>query len=130
MGIDTDDDGSEDGCKDSKTRLGQTNTSRDGREQNEPKESFSGRDTHIMQIKRSLIDKQKGYPTRSIGNGQMEPWLSPFVLIIDGGECFFVQKINNSIKNVDHNYVNKFMITVGLDGKQKKTYSVIYVVLS
>lgn len=39
------------------------------------------------------VDKRKGYPTRSMVDGQMEPWPSPFILMMDRGGCSFVQKV-------------------------------------
>eukprot|EP00555_Chaetoceros_dichaeta_P006879 CAMPEP_0198254216 /NCGR_PEP_ID=MMETSP1447-20131203/4558_1 /TAXON_ID=420782 /ORGANISM="Chaetoceros dichaeta, Strain CCMP1751" /LENGTH=523 /DNA_ID=CAMNT_0043940183 /DNA_START=24 /DNA_END=1595 /DNA_ORIENTATION=- len=42
------------------------------------------------------VDKRKGYPTRSTVDGQMEPWPSPFILMMDRGGCSFVQKVRNA----------------------------------
>jgi len=42
------------------------------------------------------VDKGKGFPKRAIVNGHMEPWPSPFILMMDRGECSFVQKVRNA----------------------------------
>lgn len=43
------------------------------------------------------VDVHKGYPTRPLDeNGAMEPWKSPFILMIDRGTCTFVQKVRNA----------------------------------
>jgi hypothetical protein len=42
------------------------------------------------------VDKRRGYPERSVKDGQMEPWQSPFILLVDRGDCTFVQKVRNA----------------------------------
>ena len=43
------------------------------------------------------VDVHKGYPIRPIGeDGKMEPWRSPFILMVDRGSCTFVQKVRNA----------------------------------
>lgn len=43
------------------------------------------------------VDTRKGYPIRSKDNkGQMEPWPSPYILMVDRGGCSFVQKVRNA----------------------------------
>ena len=46
------------------------------------------------------VDTQKGYPVRAKDeNGQMLPWKSPFILMVDRGGCTFVQKVRNAQKS-------------------------------
>lgn len=45
---------------------------------------------------RSTIDSTKGYPVRTDGDGNKLPWPTPFILMIDRGECTFVQKVRNA----------------------------------
>ena len=40
----------------------------------------------------SKVDTTKGYPERD-GN---QPWQSPFILMVDRGDCTFVQKVRNA----------------------------------
>eukprot|EP00591_Stephanopyxis_turris_P008548 CAMPEP_0195517022 /NCGR_PEP_ID=MMETSP0794_2-20130614/9514_1 /TAXON_ID=515487 /ORGANISM="Stephanopyxis turris, Strain CCMP 815" /LENGTH=536 /DNA_ID=CAMNT_0040645753 /DNA_START=62 /DNA_END=1672 /DNA_ORIENTATION=- len=43
------------------------------------------------------IDVHKGYPEREKDSkGKMEPWPSPFILMVDRGDCTFVQKARNA----------------------------------
>jgi hypothetical protein len=43
------------------------------------------------------VDNRKGYPARDTdSNGIMEPWKSPFVLMVDRGNCTFVQKVRKA----------------------------------
>mmetsp|Transcript_20914 Transcript_20914/g.31520 ORF Transcript_20914/g.31520 Transcript_20914/m.31520 type:complete len:518 (+) Transcript_20914:115-1668(+) len=45
----------------------------------------------------SDVDTHKGYPSRETGkNGKMEPWPSPFILMVDRGGCTFVKKVRNA----------------------------------
>jgi len=45
----------------------------------------------------SVVDKRTGYPARETDEtGQMEPWPSPFILMVDRGNCTFAQKIRNA----------------------------------
>ena len=42
------------------------------------------------------VDNTKGYPERPKKNGKMEPWVSPFILMVDRGDCTFVRKVRNA----------------------------------
>mmetsp|Transcript_10829 Transcript_10829/g.15852 ORF Transcript_10829/g.15852 Transcript_10829/m.15852 type:complete len:523 (+) Transcript_10829:391-1959(+) len=43
------------------------------------------------------VDTRKGYPIRPKDkDGKMEPWPSPYVLMVDRGGCTFVQKVRNA----------------------------------
>jgi hypothetical protein len=43
------------------------------------------------------VDNRKGYPSRDKdSSGEMEPWKSPFVLMVDRGDCTFVQKVRKA----------------------------------
>lgn len=43
------------------------------------------------------VDATKGYPQREVGkDGKMEPWSTPFILMVDRGGCSFVQKVRNA----------------------------------
>merc|ERR1711966_283215 len=43
------------------------------------------------------IDTRRGYPIRSKDKqGNMEPWTSPYILMVDRGGCTFVQKVRNA----------------------------------
>jgi len=43
------------------------------------------------------LDNRKGYPKRPLDDsGQMEPWPSPFILMMDRGGCSFVRKVRNA----------------------------------
>jgi len=43
------------------------------------------------------VDTRKGYPIRSKDNdGNMQPWPSPYILMVDRGGCTFVQKVRNA----------------------------------
>jgi hypothetical protein len=43
------------------------------------------------------VDTSKGFPSREIGkNGKMEPWPSPYILMVDRGSCTFVKKVRNA----------------------------------
>ena len=43
------------------------------------------------------VDTRKGYPIRSKDNdGNMLPWPSPYILMVDRGGCTFVQKVRNA----------------------------------
>jgi len=44
----------------------------------------------------SDVDTHKGYPSREKKNGKMEPWPSPFILMVDRGGCTFVKKVRNA----------------------------------
>eukprot|EP00555_Chaetoceros_dichaeta_P011914 CAMPEP_0198253642 /NCGR_PEP_ID=MMETSP1447-20131203/4037_1 /TAXON_ID=420782 /ORGANISM="Chaetoceros dichaeta, Strain CCMP1751" /LENGTH=524 /DNA_ID=CAMNT_0043939399 /DNA_START=87 /DNA_END=1661 /DNA_ORIENTATION=+ len=45
----------------------------------------------------ATVDRRKGYPTRDKDDsGQMIPWPSPFILMVDRGTCSFVQKVRNA----------------------------------
>jgi hypothetical protein len=41
-------------------------------------------------------DVHKGYPEREVKNGVMLPWESPFVLMVDRGDCTFVSKVRSA----------------------------------
>jgi len=45
------------------------------------------------------VETSKGYPIRPVTNGVMEPWPTPFVLMVDRGVCSFVQKARNAQKS-------------------------------
>lgn len=48
----------------------------------------------------SNVDTSKGYPSRvKDGSGKMEPWPSPYILMVDRGQCSFVQKARNAQRN-------------------------------
>lgn len=43
------------------------------------------------------VDTRGGYPIRAKDNtGKMEPWPSPYILMVDRGGCSFVQKVRNA----------------------------------
>lgn len=43
------------------------------------------------------VDTRGGYPIRAKdSSGKMEPWPSPFILMVDRGGCSFVQKVRNA----------------------------------
>jgi hypothetical protein len=43
------------------------------------------------------VDNRKGYPARDKDDsGEMEPWKSPFILMVDRGDCTFVQKVRKA----------------------------------
>jgi hypothetical protein len=44
------------------------------------------------------VDTSTGWPTREIDarTGKMKPWESPFVLLVDRGDCKFVMKVRNA----------------------------------
>jgi hypothetical protein len=43
------------------------------------------------------VDKRKGYPERAKDkDGKQAPWESPFILLVDRGECTFVEKVRNA----------------------------------
>lgn len=43
------------------------------------------------------VDTRKGFPIRSKDKkGVMEPWPSPYILMVDRGGCSFVQKVRNA----------------------------------
>eukprot|EP00568_Trieres_chinensis_P004839 CAMPEP_0183290544 /NCGR_PEP_ID=MMETSP0160_2-20130417/173_1 /TAXON_ID=2839 ORGANISM="Odontella Sinensis, Strain Grunow 1884" /NCGR_SAMPLE_ID=MMETSP0160_2 /ASSEMBLY_ACC=CAM_ASM_000250 /LENGTH=519 /DNA_ID=CAMNT_0025451165 /DNA_START=95 /DNA_END=1654 /DNA_ORIENTATION=+ len=43
------------------------------------------------------VDTRKGYPIRAKGeDGQMLPWPSPYIVMVDRGGCTFVQKVRNA----------------------------------
>ena len=44
----------------------------------------------------SNVDTSKGYPVRDVKDGKMEPWKSPYILMVDRGGCTFVQKVRNA----------------------------------
>lgn len=44
----------------------------------------------------AAVDNSKGYPERPMKNGKMEGWAAPFILMVDRGECTFVQKVRNA----------------------------------
>jgi hypothetical protein len=39
------------------------------------------------------VDTTKGYPERYERDGKMEPWPSPYILMVDRGGCTFVKKV-------------------------------------
>jgi hypothetical protein len=39
------------------------------------------------------VDTTKGFPEREKENGVMKPWPSPYILMVDRGDCTFVQKV-------------------------------------
>jgi hypothetical protein len=44
----------------------------------------------------AVVDTTKGYPEREKENGVMKPWPSPYILMVDRGECTFVQKVRTN----------------------------------
>jgi len=43
------------------------------------------------------VDTRAGYPIRPKGkDGKMEPWPTPYLLMVDRGDCSFVQKVRNA----------------------------------
>jgi len=45
----------------------------------------------------ATVDRTKGYPLRDKDDsGVMQPWPSPFILMMDRGTCSFVQKVRNA----------------------------------
>ncbi|GKY93175.1 hypothetical protein MPSEU_000285500 [Mayamaea pseudoterrestris] len=44
----------------------------------------------------TTADPHRGYPERETKNDEMLPWQSPFVLMIDRGDCTFVAKVRNA----------------------------------
>jgi hypothetical protein len=53
---------------------------------------YSGTDLCEMNV-----DKRKGYPARDKDDsGEMAPWKSPFLLMVDRGNCTFVQKVRQA----------------------------------
>jgi hypothetical protein len=41
------------------------------------------------------VDTRRGYPIRAKdSSGKMEPWASPYILMVDRGGCTFVQKVS------------------------------------
>lgn len=45
------------------------------------------------------VDTRKGFPIRSKDKkGNMEPWPTPYILMVDRGGCSFVQKVRNAQK--------------------------------
>ena len=43
------------------------------------------------------VDTRGGYPIRAKGSdGKMEPWPSPYILMVDRGGCTFVKKVRNA----------------------------------
>lgn len=49
----------------------------------------------------SAVDTSKGYPTRDVVDGKMEPWPIPFILMVDRGGCTFVKKVGCYFVSVD-----------------------------
>eukprot|EP00591_Stephanopyxis_turris_P004981 CAMPEP_0195515146 /NCGR_PEP_ID=MMETSP0794_2-20130614/6321_1 /TAXON_ID=515487 /ORGANISM="Stephanopyxis turris, Strain CCMP 815" /LENGTH=536 /DNA_ID=CAMNT_0040643529 /DNA_START=134 /DNA_END=1744 /DNA_ORIENTATION=- len=48
----------------------------------------------------SIINTRGGYPIRpKDSTGKMEPWPTPFILMVDRGGCTFVQKVRNAQRN-------------------------------
>lgn len=45
----------------------------------------------------AVVDTTKGYPEREKENGVMKPWPSPYILMVDRGECTFVQKVRTYV---------------------------------
>ena len=44
----------------------------------------------------SIVDTRKGYPAREKDeDGEMLPWPSPYILMVDRGGCSFVQKVSS-----------------------------------
>lgn len=42
-----------------------------------------------------MVDASKGYPSRGVVDGKMEPWPAPYILMVDRGGCTFVKKVGN-----------------------------------
>ena len=42
------------------------------------------------------VDTRAGYPIRPTKDGKMEPWPTPYLLMVDRGDCSFVQKVRNA----------------------------------
>jgi hypothetical protein len=43
------------------------------------------------------VDTRAGFPARDVdGSGQMAPWPSPYILMVDRGNCTFVKKVRNA----------------------------------
>jgi len=42
------------------------------------------------------VDPRSGYPVEKDANGNQKPWQSPFILMVDRGDCTFVQKVRNA----------------------------------
>jgi hypothetical protein len=40
------------------------------------------------------VDTSSGYPSRPKSGGKMEPWQSPYILMVDRGACTFVKKVS------------------------------------
>ncbi len=40
------------------------------------------------------VDTSAGYPSRPKSGGKMEPWPSPYILMVDRGGCTFVKKVS------------------------------------
>ena len=47
------------------------------------------------------VDTSKGYPARTMENGVMKPWESPFILMVDRGGCTFVKKVRSDSPKLD-----------------------------
>jgi len=44
-----------------------------------------------------IVDNRKGFPTRAKDSkGKMEPWPTPYILMVDRGGCSFDQKVRNA----------------------------------
>ncbi|KAL7523856.1 hypothetical protein ACHAWF_001428 [Thalassiosira exigua] len=44
-----------------------------------------------------IVDTRKGFPLRPKDkSGNMEPWPSPYILMVDRGGCSFVEKVRNA----------------------------------
>ena len=43
----------------------------------------------------SDVDTTKGYPARDVDpkTNKMKPWPSPYILMVDRGDCTFVKKV-------------------------------------
>ena len=55
------------------------------------------------------VDATKGYPQREVGkDGKMEPWSTPFILMVDRGGCSFVQKVSIN-RFVFHKFTHVFL---------------------
>lgn len=46
------------------------------------------------------VDTTKGYPSRPKKGGKMEPWSSPYILMVDRGGCTFVKKVSRGLRKI------------------------------
>lgn len=42
------------------------------------------------------VDSKAGYPVEKDADGNLKAWQSPFILMVDRGDCTFVQKVRNA----------------------------------